>query len=543
MSTAQSATARAPGGGAGAGPVRRHPGLALFVIATAQLMVVLDATIVNVALPHIQGALGFSGTGLEWVVNAYTLAFGGLLLLGGRAGDILGRKRVFIAGMILFSAASLLGGLATTQAWLLAARAAQGAGAAVIAPTALSLISTTFPEGPPRNRAMGVYSAMSIGGAAAGLIAGGLLTTYLSWRWVMFVNVPIGIAAALIAPRVLAESPPPRDRFDFPGAITSTLGLAALVYGLTSAATTQNGASHWGDTKVIVALTAAVVLLAAFIVIESRSEHPLMPLRIFRNRDRSAANLILLFVGTAQFGMLFFLTIFVQTVWGYSALKTGTGYLPMVAAIMALVGVSVKLIPRIGARPLLLAGSAVSAGGMYWLSRISEHSTYAGGLLGPTLVTGAGLGMLSMPLTLVALNRVDERDAGLASSLRNVGQQVGGSIGLAILGTVAWTVVANTARNSAAAAKAGHPLAGTAAQVKTAIYDHALSAGFGRGFEVSAGIMLIALIVTIAAVRVKHADLAGGQTTPPSPAGNKASAEARGTTERKVPRRPRQAGG
>jgi hypothetical protein len=243
------------------------------------------------------------------------------------------------------------------------------------------------------------------------------------------------------------------------------------------------------------------VLLAAFIVIESRSEHALMPLRIFRNRDRSAANLIMLFVGTAMFGMFFFLTIFVQTVWGYSALKTGIAYLPLVTGVMAMAGVSAALVPRIGARPLLLAGSAAAAGGMVWLSRISEHSTYGGGLLGPMLVTAAGLGMLFMPLTLVALSKVSDRDTGLASSLPNVGQQVGGSIGLALLGTVAWTVVANTARNSAADAKAGHPLAGTAAQVKTAIYDHALSVGFGRGSEVSAGIMLIALIITIAAVR------------------------------------------
>src|SRR6202167_2001222 len=265
MSTTQPATVRAPGGGADAGPVRRHLGLALAVIATAQLMVVLDATVVNVALPHVQRALGFSGTGLEWIVNAYTLAFGGLLLLRGRAGDILGRRRIFIAGMILFSAASLLGGLVTAQAWLLASRAVQCAGAAVIAPSALALISTTFPEGPPRNRAMGVYSAMSMGGAAAGLMAGGLLTTYASWRWVMFVNVPIGIAAALTAPRALAESPRRPGRFDLPGAITSTLGLAALVYGLTSATTSQNGTSHWGDAKVIISLAAAVALLATFI--------------------------------------------------------------------------------------------------------------------------------------------------------------------------------------------------------------------------------------------------------------------------------------
>src|ERR1700719_5400853 len=217
MSTTHPATGRAAGGGAVAGPVRRHLGLALFVIASAQLMVVLDATIVNVALPHVQNALGFSGTGLEWIVNAYTLAFGGLLLLGGRAGDILGRRRVFIAGMILFSVASLAGGFATTQAWLLAARAVQGVGAAVIAPTALALITTTFPEGPPRNRAMGVYSAMSMGGAAAGLMAGGLLTTYLSWRWVLFVNVPIGAIVALIAPRARAEAPRQRRSFDFPG--------------------------------------------------------------------------------------------------------------------------------------------------------------------------------------------------------------------------------------------------------------------------------------------------------------------------------------
>ncbi len=229
MSSAQPATGRAAPGGAAAGRAGRHLGLALLVIATAQLMVVLDATIVNVALPHVQSALGFSGTGLEWVVNAYALTFGGLLLLGGRAGDILGRRRVFIAGIILFSVASLLGGFATTQEWLLACRAAQGVGGAIIAPTALSLITTTFPEGPPRNRAMGVYAAMSIGGAAVGLIAGGLLTTYLSWRWVLFVNVPIGAAVALIAPRALAESPGRRGSFDFPGAITSTLGLAALV--------------------------------------------------------------------------------------------------------------------------------------------------------------------------------------------------------------------------------------------------------------------------------------------------------------------------
>jgi EmrB/QacA subfamily drug resistance transporter len=518
MSTAQSVNGGAASGGTVAGPAHRSLGLALVVIAMAQLMVVLDATIVNVALPDIQRALGFSGSGLEWVVNAYTLTFGGLLLLGGRAGDILGRRRVFIAGIILFSAASLLGGFATSQAWLLSARALQGVGGAIIAPTALSLVTTTFPEGPPRNRAMGVYAAMSIAGGAVGLIAGGLLTTYASWRWVLFVNVPIGIAVALAAPRVLSESARRRGRFDLPGAITATLGLSALVYGLSSAATTANGVSHWGDTKVVGSLVAAVVLLATFVIIESRSKHALMPLRIFRNRDRSAAYVIMLCVGTALFGMFFFLTIFVQTVWGYSALRTGIAYLPMMATVMLMAGVSAQLVPRIGARPLLLIGSATATGGLFWLSRINEHSHYASGLLGPILVTAAGMGMLFMPLTLVALSRVDDRDAGLASSLLNTGQQVGGSIGLALLGTVAWTVVANTARASAAtaaaAAKAGHPLPGTAAQVKAAIYDHALSVGFSRGFEVSAGIALLGLIVTVAAIRVKRSDLAGVQPMP-----------------------------
>jgi EmrB/QacA subfamily drug resistance transporter len=501
----------------GAATAPRHLGLALVVIATAQLMVVLDATIVNVALPHIQHALGFSGSGLEWVVNAYALTFGGFLLLGGRAGDILGRRRVFIAGIILFSLASLLGGFATSQAWLLGARALQGVGGAIVAPAALSLITTTFPEGPRRNRAMGVYAAMSIGGAAVGLLAGGILTTYASWRWVFFVNVPIGIVVALMAPRALPDSKGHPGRFDLPGALTASLGLAALVYGLSNAATSPNGVNHWGDTKVVVSLAASVVLLASFVLIEARSKHALMPLRVFRNRDRASANLIMLAVGTAMFGMFFFLTLFVQNVWGYSALKTGVAYLPMVAVIMLMAGVSAQLVTRIGAKPLLIAGSAIGAGGMFWLSRITEHSTYAGGLLGPMLITGAGLGMLFMPITLVALSKVEDRDAGVAASLPNVGQQVGGAIGLALLGTVAWTVVSNSARSqvsalAAAAAKAGHPVHATGSgQIPRAIYDNALALGFSRGFLVSAGIAVIALLLSVFAIRVKREDLAGEQ--------------------------------
>jgi EmrB/QacA subfamily drug resistance transporter len=498
-------------GATGAGTASPRLGLALLVIATAQLMVVLDATIVNVALPHIQRALGFSGSGLEWVVNAYALAFGGLMLLGGRAGDLLGRRRVFIAGLLLFSAASLAGGFATSQSWLLAARAIQGIGGALTAPTALALITTAFGEGKPRNRAMGVYAAMSVAGGAVGLIAGGLLTTYASWRWVLFVNVPIGLAAAVAAPRVLGESPRQRGRFDLPGAITGTGGLAALVYGLSNAATSPDGVSHWGDAKVVASLAASVVLLAAFAVIETRSQRPLLPVRLLADRNRTGANLIMLCVGTAIFGMFFFLTVFMQAVWGYSALKTGLAYLPLTAAILVASGAAAQLVPRVGARPLLLAGSPAVAGGLYWLSQLSEHSSYAGAVLGPMLVTAAGLGLLFVPLTLVAMSRVADSESGVAASLRNTGQQVGGSIGLAVLGTVAWTVVANSIRAqtthaAAAAAQAGHPARPSQAAL-TAIYHHALATGFSRAFLVTAGIMLLGLIITIAAIRVRRADL------------------------------------
>src|SRR5229473_1649819 len=451
MSETRAKTTRAapPGGVAAGGP---RLGLALLVLATAQLMVVLDATIVNVALPHIQRALGFSGSGLEWVVNAYALTFGGLLLLGGRTGDRLGRRKMFIAGLLLFSAASLAGGFADSEAFLLTARAVQGAGGALVAPAALALITTTFAEGPPRTRAFGVYAAMSIAGGAIGLIGGGLLTTYASWRWVLFVNVPIGAAVAL----------------------------------------------------------------AAFAVIETRSPQALLPMRLLRDRTRTGAYLSYAGVGIFIFGMFFFLTVFMQAVWGYSALKTGVAYLPFTAALFLGAGAVAQLVPKIGARPLLLAGSAAAAGGLYWLSRISEHATYTSAVLGPTMIIGAGAALLFVTLSLVALNRVPEADSGVASSLLNTGQQLGGSIGLAILGTVAWTVVAHsTHAQAAAAARAGHPPR-PGGPLAAAIYNHALATGFGRGFLAAAGIALLTLIINIAVIRVRRADLAG--TQPPAPA-------------------------
>jgi predicted MFS family arabinose efflux permease len=375
---------------------------------------------------------------------------------------------------------------------------------------------STFPEGAPRNRAMGVYAAMSAAGGAIGLIVGGLLVSYVSWRWVLFVNVPIGAAAALAAPAVISESGRRRGRLDLPGAITGTGGIAALVYGLSYAATSPlqgngqvGGASHWGDARVVASLAASAALLAAFAVIEIRSRHPLLPLRLLRDRDRTGANLIMLCVGTALFGMFFFLTLFMQLVWGYSALRTGVAYLPLAGVIGAASGAAARLISRLGARPLLLAGSAVVAGGLYWMSRMTEHSSYAGGLLGPMLLTAAGLGLLFVPLTLVAMSRVREEDSGVASSLRNTAQQVGGSIGLAVLGTFAWTVVASTARAQAARAgqraHSGHP--GRA--VTTAIYNHALAQGFSRAFLVGAGVMLLGLVITLVAIRIRPADLDG----------------------------------
>ncbi len=512
VSTAAASVAVSPGTGSA---TPRRLGLALAVIATAQLMVVLDATIVNVALPHIQTALGFSGTNLEWVVNAYALAFGGLLLLGGRSGDLLGRRRIFIFGILLFSLASLLGGFATDQAWLLGARVLQGIGGAFAAPTALSLIAVTFPEGPPRNRAMGVYAGMSVAGGAVGLLAGGLLVTYLNWRWVFFVNVPIGLAVALAAPRVLGESERRRGRFDLPGAITGSLGLAALVYGLSNAATSPNGVSHWGDTKVIVSLVAAAVLLVAFGFIEVRSKSALMPIRVLRSRDRSGAYLVSLCVGTALFGMFFFLTLFLQNVLGYSPLRTGVAYLPMAGMILVASAAASPLVSRIGALPLMIAGSAAGTGGMFWLSRVTEHSNYVSGLLGPMLLTATGLGLTFAPLLLVSLTKVANNDTGVASSLVNVGQQVGGAVGLAVLGTVAWSAVANSLRSQAtpvaAAAKTPtvHLSAAQAAAAQKAAMNHALAHGFSQGYIVSAGIMLLGLIITVVAIRVKRADLAG----------------------------------
>jgi Na+/melibiose symporter-like transporter len=371
-----------------------------------------------------------------------------------------------------------------------------------------------------------VYAATAIVGIPVGLLAGGLLVTYLSWRWVLFVNVPIGLVVAALATRVLPGTGRQTGRFDLPGAVTATAGVAALVYGLSNAATTPDGVSHWGDAKVVASLAAAAVLLAAFVLIETRSTYPLLPLRLMRNRDRSGAFVISLCFGTAGLGMFFFLTLFIQDVWGYSPLRTGLAYLPYVPMILVMTVVAQRGVRRIGARPLLIAASVIAAGGMFWLSRITEHSSFAGGMLGPTLLFGAGLGLEVVSVSLVILNRVNAGDAGAASSLTNVGQQVGGSIGLAVVGTVAWSAVASNLRSAAAAAaKAGVHVSGAkAAALRTQIYHHALATGFSRGFVVSAGILALAVIIALVMVRVSRQDLSGagpepaGDTSSPNPA-------------------------
>jgi len=328
------------------------------------------------------------------------------------------------------------------------------------------------------------------------------------WRWVLFVNVPIGIAAALAAPAVLPGAARRPGRLDLPGAITGTGGVAALVYGLSNAATSPDGTSHWGDGKVVAALAGGAVLLAAFAVIETRSRHALLPVRLLRNRDRLGANLIMLGAGTAIFGVFFFVNLFAQEVWGYSALRTGLSFLPLTGALLAASFAAAAFVPRTGLRPLLLAGGTASAGGLYWLSRVTEHGSYAGGLLGPGLVLGVGLGLLLVPLQLAALAGVAEADSGVAASLLNAGRQVGGSIGLAVLGTVAWTVVADSARAQAAGAVRAVSPAATA-RWQAAAYRHALAVGFDRAFLVAAVLAVLVVLVAFVTIRVRRADLAG----------------------------------
>ncbi|MGI8700647.1 MAG: MFS transporter [Nocardioidaceae bacterium] len=405
--------------------------LLLPVILVAQLMVVLDMSIVNVALPDMQQALSFSPTGLSWVLNAYTLAFGGLLLLGARTGDLLGRRRTFIAGMAVFTAASLLGGLATAGWWLLAARTLQGVGAAMTAPAVLAFLTSTFAEGRERTRALGMYTAVSIGGAAIGLIAGGILTQLLSWRWVMFVNVPIGVAVLLGATYALTETPRQSGRFDLQGAVLATLGTTSVVYGFVRAAS-----DGWLDRGTLGAIAAGAALLTAFVVNERRASHPITPLSLFTNRTRAGAYLGRLLLVASMTGMFFFLTQFMQDVLHYGPLTTGLGFLPVTIALFSASQASARvLVERFGERTVMIVGVSLSLLSMLWLSRLTETSGYLS-VLGPLVLLGLGNGSAFVPLTSAGLHAVEPRLAGAASGLVNVSQQVGASVGLAVLVTV-----------------------------------------------------------------------------------------------------------
>ena len=403
----------------------------LAIILGCYLMIILDISVVITALPSIHDDLGLSTTGLSWVQNAYTLTFGGLLLLGARAGDILGRRRVFIAGIALFTFASMLGGVAQTPAWLLGARALQGIGAAIAAPSTLALLTVTFPEGPERTRAVAWYSAVAGAGGSIGLLLGGLLTSWISWRCGLFINVPLGVALIALAPRYLPETERRRGRFDLPGALSSTIGMTALVYGLVRAA--EGG---WGDAWALASFATASALLAYFVVGERHAEQPITPLRLFASRDRVGAYLARILVVGAMYSTFFFLTQYLQLVQGYGALEAGSAFLPMTLSVFAMVRVVPRIAPRIGEVRVLAAGLSLALVGMLWLGQISPGADYLTQMAAPLVLLGVGMGSALTPLTTAGMAGVGDRDAGAASGLINVAHQLGGTLGVGALITV-----------------------------------------------------------------------------------------------------------
>jgi EmrB/QacA subfamily drug resistance transporter len=407
----------------------------LALIGVAQLMVVLDATIVNIALPSAQADLGFSNDARQWIITAYALSFGSLLLFGGRLGDLLGRKRVFVIGLTGFAAASAIGGFAPSFGVLVVARALQGAFAALLAPAALSILTTTFTVPEERNRAFGIFGTIAASGAAVGLILGGALTQYLDWRWSMFINVLLAVPAALAALRLLARDVPAAagSRIDVAGTVTASAGLFALVFGFSNAET-----HGWGAPVTIGAIAAGVALLGAFVAVERRVAHPLLPLRVVADRNRSAGYLAVAAVGAGLFGVFLFLTYYMQQTMGFSPLTTGLAFMPMMAVIIPVGGIAqTRLMPRYGARPLVTIGMLLSAAAMVMFTGVGLDSAYAADILPGLLVMGLGLGLVFAPAMSTATLGVDRADAGVASALVNTGQQIGGSIGTALLSTLA----------------------------------------------------------------------------------------------------------
>src|SRR5262245_3489649 len=463
--------------------------LALALLAAAQFVVILDASIVNVALPSIGADLNFSQENLSWVVNAYVLVFGGFLLLGGRMADLLGRRRLFMVGLVLFALASLAGGLATNEAQLIIARAIQGLGAALLSPAALSLVTVLFEEGAERNKAMGVWGAVAGSGGAAGVLLGGMLTEWAGWEWVLFVNVPVGIAAAMLAPRLLPESRTEGRHFDFAGAFTVTAGLSLLVYTLVDA-----NSAGWGSAQTIGLGLLSFALIGAFYVIERRSKAPLMPFPgIFRIRTITGINVSAVLIAAALFSMFFFISLYMQQVLGYSALEAGLAYLPLAVGIIVTAGASAGLVTRFGFKPVLVTGLIITAAGLLWFTQVDAGGSYLSDLLGPMLLAAVGLGLAFVSMTVAAVSGVEPHEAGLASGLINTSQQIGGALGLAILATIA-----NSTTTDALATGTAMPAA--------------LTDGFQAAFAVGAGFAIagavLAMILVSGQASREHAEAA-----------------------------------
>jgi EmrB/QacA subfamily drug resistance transporter len=455
--------------------------VALVLLCFAQFIVVLDASIVNVALPSIGEALDFSQDNLAWVVNAYVLTFGGFLLLGGRLADLLGRRRVFISGLLLVAAASLAAGFAATEGQLIAARAAQGLGAAIISPAALSIVTNTFSDGAERNKALGAWGAVAGAGGAAGVLFGGILTDGPGWEWVLWINVPVALVVAALAPRLILESrsESATRHFDTAGAVSVTAGLSVLVFALVDA----NDAG-WGSTQTLGLLALSAALIAAFVAIELRSRAPLVPFRIFRLRTLTGANIVGLLVGGSLFAMFFFITLYMQQVLGYSAIEAGLSYLPLALMIIVASGVASQLVTRIGFKPVLAAGMLLIAGALVWFSQVSVGGSFVSDILGPSLLAAAGLGFAFVTTTIAAVSGVREQESGLASGLINTSQQIGGALGLAVLATIA------NSRTEDLMASGDSPG-----------LTNALNEGFQSAFLAGAGIAVLGLALTLVLIR------------------------------------------
>jgi EmrB/QacA subfamily drug resistance transporter len=474
--------------------------IALILLCFAQFIVVLDASIVNVALPSIGEGLDFSQENLAWVVNAYVLTFGGFLLLGGRMADLLGRRRVFLAGLLLVAAASLAAGFASTEGQLIAARAAQGLGAAVISPSALSIITTTFRDGSERNKALGAWGAVAGAGGAAGVLFGGILTDGLGWEWVLWINVPVALVVAALTPSVIAESrsESATRHFDTAGAVSVTAGLSLLVYAIVDA--TDAG---WGSAQTLGLLGLSAALIAAFVAIELRSKAPLMPFRIFRLRTLTGANVVGLLVGASLFSMFFFITLYMQQVLGYSAIKAGLSYLPLALMIIVASGIASQLVTRIGFKPVLVAGMAFIGAALVWFSQVSVGGGFVTDILGPSLLAATGLGFAFVTTTIAAVSGVRNQESGLASGLINTSQQIGGALGLAVLATIA-----NSRTDDVMASSGGDPSALT----------NALTEGFQSAFLGGAVIAALGLVLTLVLIRGRdsraHVELGAAEAQP-----------------------------